>query len=163
MMSLGSMDAWISLAGYASFFVLLARLSLDDVRIGLLYDRWVLALALVGILMSASGQLASPLSALSGALVGGGLLYAVRLLSRGGMGGGDVKLAAALGIWTGLDGILPALFVAFVLGSVFGAAQMILHRQRHMKLPFGPFLAVGGMVGVFFGADIMRWYEAWFL
>ena len=163
MMSIDSMEAWISLAGYASFFFLLARLSFDDVRIGLLYNRWVLALALVGILMAGSGQLVSPLSALFGALVGGGLLYAVRLLSRGGMGGGDVKLAAALGIWTGLDGILLALFVAFVLGSLFGVAQMILSRQRHMKLPFGPFLAVGGMVGVFFGADIMRWYEAWFL
>ena len=162
MMSLGSMDAWISVAGYAAFFVLLARLSFDDVRIGLLYDRWVLALAFVGILMAASGQLASPLYALSGALVGGGLLYVVRLLSRGGMGGGDVKLAAALGIWTGLDGILPALFVAFVLGSMFGVVQMILHRQRHMKLSFGPFLAVGGIVGTFFGEELVRLYEAWF-
>ena len=148
--------------GFLAFFGLLLRLSIDDVRDGMLYDRFVLPLALSGVLMVLAGRLSTPFSALMGSLTGGGLLVLVRLLSRGGMGGGDVKLAAALGIWTGLDGIFPALFIAFLLGSLWGIGWFLVSRGKRTKLPFGPFLAMGGMVGVFFGQTLSELYEAWF-
>ena len=132
------------LAGGFAFLALLLRLSVDDIRTGFLYNRWTL------------------FSAISGALLGGGLLFAVRMLSRGGIGGGDVKLAAALGLWTGHTGILPALFVAFLLGSLWGIVLLLRGYGRKAKLPFGPCLAIGGVVGVGFGNEICAFYEALF-
>ena len=149
------------LAGGFAFFALLLRLSVDDIRTGFLYDRWVGLLAATGLIMAALGQ-RTLFSAISGALLGGGLLFAVRMLSRGGIGGGDVKLAAALGLWTGHTGILPALFVAFLLGSLWGIVLLLRGYGRKAKLPFGPCLAIGGVVGVGFGNEICAFYEALF-
>lgn len=146
--------------GYVLFFLLLARLSLDDWREGMLYDRLVFPLAFLGMAMAFLEGAPTVVSACSGALLGGGLLFLVRLLSRGGLGGGDVKLAAALGVWTGLSGILPALFCAFLLGSVWSIVLLLRGYGRLARLPFGPCLAVGGIVGVFFGEKIASWYEA---
>jgi prepilin signal peptidase PulO-like enzyme (type II secretory pathway) len=81
---------------------------------------------------------------------------------RGFIGGGDVKLAAALGLWTGHTGILPALFVAFLLGSLWGIVLLLRGYGRKAKLPFGPCLAIGGVVGVGFGNEICAFYEALF-
>lgn len=156
-----SCDALTSV-GWLAFFLLLLRLSYDDVRVGMLYDRWVMALALVGAVLVCLGRCSTVASSFAGAAVGGGLLFVVRWLSRGGLGGGDVKLAAALGIWTGLTGIIVALFVAFVLGSLWGIVQLLCGKGKDAPLPFGPCLAVGGIVGVFFDDAIASWYEAWF-
>lgn len=149
------------LAGFLVFCLLLLRLSIEDVRTGFLHDRWVLPLAAIGLVMTLLGS-RTLLSALAGALLGGGLLFAVRVLSRGGIGGGDVKLAAALGLWTGHAGILPALFIAFLLGSLWGVVLLLRGYGRRAKLPFGPCLAIGGVVGVCFGDEICVAYEAFF-
>ena len=74
------------LAGGFAFLALLLRLSVDDIRTGFLYNRWVGLLAAAGLIMAALGQ-RTLFSAISGALLGGGLLFAVRMLSRGGIGG----------------------------------------------------------------------------
>ena len=150
-----------SLAGFLVFGLLLLRLSIEDVRTGFLHDRWVMPLAAAGLVMTFLGS-RTLASALAGALLGGGLLFAVRMLSRGGIGGGDVKLAAALGLWTGHTGILPALFVAFQLGSLWGIVLLLRGYGRKAKLPFGPCLAIGGVVGVGFGNEICAFYEALF-
>lgn len=153
----------LDIIGFLTFFGLLLRLSFDDVRVGMLYDRFVLPLLLSGVVMVFAGLLSTPISALAGALIGGGVLALVRILSCGGMGGGDVKLSAALGVWTGLDGIFPALFVAFLLGSLWGIGCFFASRGKKTRLPFGPFLSIGGIVGVFFGEALSQLYEAWFL
>ena len=154
------LDDAATMAGFVAFGGLLLWLSVQDVKTGLLPDRFVFALAGMGALLVLSGKLSPPLSALGGAGLGGGLLFAVRRLSRGGMGGGDVKLAAALGIWTGVSGILPALFLAFFLGSLWGLVLLAQGRGRRARLPFGPCLAVGGAVGTLYGEAIASWYEA---
>ena len=143
------------------FFALLLRLSVDDIRTGFLRNKWVALLAAAGLVMVLFGQVAL-LSAVSGALLGGGGLFVVRVLSHGGVGGGDVKLAAALGIWTGFEGILPALFIAFLLGSLWGIVLLLRGSGRKAKLPFGPCLSVGGTIGVFYGEEILSFYEALF-
>jgi len=160
-MSGGMIVQVLSCAGFLMFFALLLRLSVEDIRTGFLHDRWVFPLALSGLCMAILGQ-RTIVSAVAGALLGGGLLLVVRILSHGGIGGGDVKLAAALGIWTGLSGILPALFVAFVLGSFWGIVLLLRGCGRRAKLPFGPCLAIGGIIGVFFGDEICALYEALF-
>lgn len=160
MMAAAGAFAWAEFAGCTVFFLLLAKLSFDDVRVGMLYDRWVFLLALAGLFFTVLGQLSTLDSAFLGAALGGSLLLFVRRLSHGGLGGGDVKLAAALGVWTGVRGILPALFCAFLLGSLWAVFLLARGYGRKAQLPFGPCLAAGGAVGVFFGEEIAAAYEA---
>jgi leader peptidase (prepilin peptidase)/N-methyltransferase len=75
------------------------------------------------------------------------------------MGLGDVKLAAVMGLFLGRD-VGPALFAALLAGSVVGLA--ILAREgaaaRKKAIPFGPFLALGGVVGLLAGGPLVDWY-----
>src|ERR671917_120159 len=91
------------------------------------------------------------------------LLAAVIAYPRG-MGMGDVKLAGAMGLFLGLS-VIPALLVAFLSGSVVGLA--ILAREgaagRKKAIPFGVFLALGGIVGVLAGPELVDLYETNFL
>jgi leader peptidase (prepilin peptidase)/N-methyltransferase len=91
------------------------------------------------------------------------LLAAVIAYPRG-MGMGDVKLAGAMGLYLGAA-VIPALLVAFLSGSVVGIA--ILAREgaaaRKKAIPFGVFLALGGIVGVLAGPELIDLYESNFL
>ena len=80
------------------------------------------------------------------------------VLPREAMGMGDVKLAFCMGAFLGAS-VIPALFIGFVLGALVGAANMA-RRKATMKsaLPFGPFLAVGGVIGLFLGPTIIDAY-----
>ncbi len=100
-----------------------------------------------------------PSQALWGGAVGLALLSLIVLVYPGGMGLGDVKLAALIGLVVGFPLVLLALFFSFVLGGAVGAAA-VLARRIGMKdaLPFAPFLAVGGMVALLYGEEILRWY-----
>ena len=94
-----------------------------------------------------------------GFLVGGGLFYAIAVLSRGGMGGGDIKMMAMVGALMGWKSVLLTTFVGSLTGAVFGIFIMIAQgKGRKTKIPFGPFLAVGSLVTLFFGREIFNWY-----
>ena len=94
-----------------------------------------------------------------GALAAGGLLFLVALVYPKGMGMGDVKLAAFLG--AGLGGaVAVALFVGFVAGF-FPAIAVLVRRGRAARketIPYGPFLALGGVIALFWGDAILDWY-----
>jgi leader peptidase (prepilin peptidase) / N-methyltransferase len=91
------------------------------------------------------------------------LLLAVLAYPRG-MGMGDVKLAGAMGLFLGLS-IVPAMLAAFLSGTIVGLA--IIAREgaaaRKMAVPFGMFLALGGLVGVLAGPELIGLYEDNFL
>ena len=97
--------------------------------------------------------------ALWGGAVGLALLSLIVLVYPQGMGLGDVKLAALVGLVVGFPLVLLALFLSFVLGGAVGAAAL-LSRRVGMKdaLPFAPFLVLGGMVALLCGEEILRWY-----
>ncbi len=105
-----------------------------------------------------------PLAMLLGGLLGGGLLLAIALVTRGGMGGGDIKFAAALGLWFGWQQTLLALFLSFLIGGA-GGAVLLLFRLRGRKdfIPFGPFIAAGAFVTLLYGPDLLAWYVGRFL
>jgi leader peptidase (prepilin peptidase)/N-methyltransferase len=89
-----------------------------------------------------------------------GFLFAAAWVYPSGMGVGDVKLAGVLGLFLG-RAVAPALMVAFLLGSVVGIGVMMakgVKAGRKTAIPFGPFLAVGGLVGLYAGDDIVDWY-----
>jgi len=88
-----------------------------------------------------------------------GIFLAIIVGSRGGMGGGDMKLAALLGAFLGWKVALLSLFVAVVFGGVFAVALLLSgQRGRRDAIPFGPFLAAGGAVGLFAGERLVTWY-----
>ena len=81
-----------------------------------------------------------------------------------GMGMGDVKLAGVMGLFLG-TAVIPALFIAFLTGTVVGVAVIAKHGAAGRKkgVPFGPFLAFGGLVGLLVGADLIDLYTRTFL
>jgi leader peptidase (prepilin peptidase)/N-methyltransferase len=107
------------------------------------------------------GFLATPgfWDSLAAVLIGGGLFYLVAVVSRGGMGGGDIKLVAMMGSFLGLRDLGVAVFVGLIAGSAVGIALMIAGRKtRKDAIPFGPFLALGGICAVFWGRALVDWY-----
>lgn len=94
----------------------------------------------------------SPLHSAMGLLVGGGVLWLVAVVSRGGMGGGDVKFLAAIGSFLGPGAALLVLFLGSVLGSIVGLSLLARGRLgRREPLPFGPFLATGVLIMALLG------------
>lgn len=94
-----------------------------------------------------------------GALIGGGSFYLIALLSRGGMGGGDIKMMGMVGAFLGWKGVLMTTFIASLTGSVVGISLMVFKgKGRKAKVPFGPFLALGSLVSLFWGQELMRLY-----
>jgi leader peptidase (prepilin peptidase) / N-methyltransferase len=97
-------------------------------------------------------------------LIAGGALFLVVLAVPKGMGMGDVKLVAVLGLFLG-RAVAPALFIALAAGSAFGVALATRHGSgaRKMTVPFGPFLALGGVGGLLAGTQMVAWYLATFV
>ena len=93
------------------------------------------------------------------ALGAGIVLFVIVLAYPQGMGMGDVKLAAFLGAGLGLS-VTVALFLGFVAASVPAAALLVRHGRsaRKRAIPLGPFLALGGVVALFAGDEILDWY-----
>jgi len=87
-------------------------------------------------------------------------LFVALMAYPGGMGMGDVKLAGVLGLFLG-RAVGPAMLVALVAGTVVGGVVMAVKgvkAGRKTAIPFGPFLALGGLVGLFAGDAIVDWY-----
>jgi leader peptidase (prepilin peptidase)/N-methyltransferase len=100
----------------------------------------------------------------AGCLVTGGVFFLVAWIShvalgRTGLGGGDIKLAGLIGAALGAGGGLVAAFVGIMLGGVTAAVLLVSGRRRFGEyLPFGPFLAAGGVVAALWGELLLEWY-----
>ncbi|MBP3966848.1 prepilin peptidase [Paenibacillus lignilyticus] len=96
-----------------------------------------------------------------GALLGGGMLLLINLISRGQMGLGDAKLFFVCGLAIGLPHILVAMLLACLTGSIVGGTLQLLHLvKRKQPIPFGPFLAIGTLAAYCFGDDLIKGYLA---
>jgi len=151
-------------ARLAVFLLTLLALAAVDLESGLLPDRITLPLLWLGLLIAALGHGPAPAQAILGAAAGyaalDGLNRATRLcLGRDGMGGGDAKLAAAMGAWLGPAPLLWALLIAFATGAIYGVGALLTKWTSNRspatngqtgaaadELPFGPWLALGGAV-----------------
>jgi len=104
------------------------------------------------------------LDSLIGILAGGGSLFLVAwtyslITKKEGMGGGDIKLLAMIGAAIGWKGVLFTIFVASAVGTLSGLLVMLKSRKgMKLAIPFGPFLAIGGIAYIFFGPQLVRWY-----
>ena len=128
--------------------------TLPGIAIGLLSGAFLLPIGL--------------LNSLVGMSVGGGILLVLAWLSpllfgKEGMGGGDIKLMAMVGAFLGWKPVLLAIMVASLVGSIIGGLLIAAGwLRRHEYLPFGPFLAVGSMIALFFHEPLLSWYWSLF-
>ena len=98
---------------------------------------------------------------LAGALLAGGTLFVLALIHPAGLGMGDVKLAAFLGAWLAWNGVLALVLASFA--AFVPAVGLLVARgrvARKIALPFAPFLALGGIVALLAGHDIVDWYRS---
>ena len=150
----------LGLAGLqaAVFLSFLIVACFTDLETGIIPNRVTIPGTIVGLAIMAIGP-AGPVTAVLGMVAGGGTLLLLALVSRGGMGGGDIKLGALMGAFLGWPDIGVALAVAFLAGGVAGIALMAAGRKRRRDpVAFGPFLAIGAVVALFWGAPILTWY-----
>ncbi|GAB6034413.1 prepilin peptidase [Galenea microaerophila] len=135
----------------------LLTISVIDIEHQLILDVLSLPLLWIGLLINTQGLFTSPESAIWGAAMGYLILWLLfqsfkALTGKEGMGYGDFKLLAALGAWFGFDA-LPLIILIAALGTiVIGLLGGLLRiRSLNEPMPFGPFLALGGWIFLFFG------------
>ncbi|MDY6055357.1 prepilin peptidase [Micrococcus sp.] len=154
-------QAWASLAmwgvGLVWAVVCLAVLVRTDLREHRLPNRWTGRLALAGVVLMAGGAAAAGRWDLTVSSLLGGAGYAaamlgLHLVSQGGLGMGDVKLAIGLGLYCGLGGpaaVVLAGLAAVLLGGAASLVLVLLRRAgRRTAIPFGPAMAAGAAVGM---------------
>lgn len=106
--------------------------------------------------LQSTGQL---VNGLIGFFSAGAIMLFIAIVSKGGMGGGDIKLSALLGLYLGWQGALLALFISFFLGGMVGIYLLLSGRKgRKDPVPFGPFLALGAVLAAFRGQELLSWY-----
>ncbi|SDM20331.1 prepilin peptidase [Microbacterium azadirachtae] len=165
---------WVVLVAFLGFAAVSIVLSLIDLETKRLPNAIVLPSIVVGVALLAIAAALGSAGSASGigwttflrAVAGGAILCAfyavVRLISPRGMGGGDVKLAALVGLflgWCGWATLIVGAFAAFVLGGLFGAGLILLRRaKRTTAIPFGPWMIAGAWAGIAVGEPIGRWY-----
>jgi leader peptidase (prepilin peptidase)/N-methyltransferase len=151
--------AWI-------FTFALIALTFIDFDTQLLPDDITLPLLWLGLLFNLDTGFTDIKSALIGAMAGYLILWSIYWLfklvtGKEGMGYGDFKLLAAIGAWFGWQ-LLPAvILLSSVLGAGIGIALIVFtKRGRETPMPFGPFLAIGGIAALFFGQQLAGFYLA---
>ena len=146
-----------------AFLTSLVAITAIDVERGIIPDLITLPGILAGLGANLISDRVGSADSVLGILVGGGLFFLIIVVSGGGMGGGDMKLGAMFGAFLGWKVTLLAVFIAVVLGGTVALALIALGRVRRKDpIPFGPFLAAGGAIGLFWGERVMRWYLSGF-
>jgi leader peptidase (prepilin peptidase) / N-methyltransferase len=142
-----------------AFVTMLLAVTLTDLERRIIPNKILLAGALVGVAIVAVADTASLPERAIAAAAAGGLLFAVALAYPRGMGLGDVKLAAVMGLYLGRS-VGSALLIGFAAGALYGLALIAVRGAgaRKQAVPFGPFLALGGVVALFAGEQIVDWY-----
>jgi leader peptidase (prepilin peptidase) / N-methyltransferase len=144
---------------------LLVPIALIDFDHRIIPNRLTAAGALAALAIGLATDPAAVPEQLIAAAAAGGFLLVAALARPGGMGMGDVKLAGMLGLFLGRD-VAVALLVALLAGALVGAVVIAgrgVQRGRKTAIPFGPFLASGGVVALLAGPAIVDWYLSTFV
>ena len=181
LLNLSALNYTLLASGYTLVFLVLLLLSLIDIRLKIIPDETNIFLIILGVaiaflipsgIVTANHSFTGAYALLFGVqnnllfnrLVGllfGIVFYGLLILiTRGrGMGLGDLKFSAALGVVFGLPDIIFITFFSFMIGSIFSLPSLIF-RKRGLKsfLPFGPFIALSALVVFFFGEKLLKLY-----
>ncbi len=145
------------------FVSMLLAITLTDLDQRIIPNKVLAVASLIGlaiVVVTDPGSIPERAAAAAGA---GGVLFIAALAYPGGMGMGDVKLAATMGLFLGVE-VIPAMLIALIAGSLVGIAMMLRHgaAARKQAIPFGPFLALGGVAALFAGHALIDAYLAAF-
>ena len=153
--------------------VLLIAVFVIDLKHYIIPDRFVVILCLLSIFFNLffdflnwkNGMLnfwseSSFVSGIIAAVLASGFFLLMILISKGKwMGLGDAKLSVFMGLFLGFPKIICALFLAFAMGAIIGVALICAKKKKiGSEIPFGPFLAIGTIVSMFFGNQVISWY-----
>jgi len=150
---------------FASALVVITFIDLDH---QIIPDVISLPGIIVGFLCSFAVPWLSWSDSLLGILLGGGSLWLVAvvyelLTKKEGMGGGDIKLLAMLGAFLGWKAILPIIFISSLVGSLVGVPLILVKKaDSKLAIPFGPFLALGALIYLFWGPQLISWYLSFY-
>lgn len=141
------------------FTTMLAAITLTDLERRIIPNKILLAGAIVALAIIAPTDPASLPERAIAAAGAGAVFFLAALAYPGGMGLGDVKLAATMGLFLG-RAVAPAILFALLAASVVGIALLLRHgaSARKMAIPFGPFLALGGVVAMLVGDQLLDVY-----
>jgi len=149
--------AWI-------FTLALITLTFIDYDTQLLPDDITLSLLWIGLLFNLNGGFTDLKSAVIGAIIGYLILWSIYwpfkiVTKKEGIGYGDFKLLAAIGAWFGWQLIPAVILLSSVLGAAIGIALIAFKgKSGQTAIPFGPFLALGGIAALFFGQHLTSFY-----
>jgi len=148
----------------AVFFTILLGIALTDLRAYLIPDEFSLGGLVLGLVLALAGGLASLGQAVLGAAAGFALLWLIGWLGaivfrKEAMGGGDVKMMAMVGAFTGWQGTLVSIFLGAVLGTLIFVPITLFKRDK--LVPFGIFLALGAAAAWLVGPALIAWYRGY--
>jgi leader peptidase (prepilin peptidase) / N-methyltransferase len=149
---------WMVVLGLTLCLVLVV-ITLTDLERRIIPNKVVLAGSVAAVVLVAIGDPDSLAENAAAALIAGGAMFLLALAYPRGMGMGDAKLVAMMGLYLG-RAVAPATLIGFLLGALVGLFMMARYgaAARKRAIPFGPFLALGGVFGLWFGDDIVEWY-----
>ena len=146
----------------AMMFVLtscLILISLIDYKTQIIPDGLVGVIAVSGALYNLLYASQGVVDMLLAGAVGFVVMLVIFVISRGGMGGGDVKLSAAVGLWLGVEGTLLFLLLAFIMGGVISLLLLASGaKSKGDAIPFGPFLCLAAFVTVLYKPFLINFY-----
>lgn len=144
--------AWTLISLFMIIFV-------SDIHYMLIPDKILLVFAGVFLFERIFLPLTPWWDSLLGGVVGLLLLLAIAIVSKGGMGGGDVKLFALIGFVVGTKLLILSFFLATLFGAFFGVIALLLKLvKRKEPIPFGPFIVAGTLTAYFYGSEIIQHY-----
>jgi leader peptidase (prepilin peptidase)/N-methyltransferase len=134
-------------------------ITLIDFDYQLILDKVLVWLASIGVIVNLAITSVLPGDMAIAALIGGGLFLLIAIVTKGGMGGGDIKFVAALGLWLGFKLMLLTILLAFLIGGL-GSGVLLLTRIKKRKdfIPFGPFIAFSAFLSMLYGEQLISWY-----
>lgn len=141
------------------FISLLVIITVSDIAYMLIPDKILLFFLIPLIVLRVLEPLDPWWDSLIGAVLGFGLLFLIAVVSKGGMGGGDIKLFFVIGLVLGWVPTLLTLFLASVIGTIIGFIALRRTKQgRKTPIPFGPSIAIAAIIAYFYGEQLVDWY-----
>lgn len=141
------------------FISLLVIITVSDIAYMLIPDKILLFFLIPLIVLRVFEPLSPWWDSIVGAVVGFGVLFLIAIASKGGMGGGDIKLFFVIGLVLGWVPTLLTLFLASIIGTVIGVISLRRTKQgRKTPIPFGPSIAIAAIIAYFYGESLVDWY-----
>lgn len=152
----------LAMATYCILASLLVVISFIDLQHKIIPDSLVLTGFLFVVLLNILDYIKTPyllVSGLLGLLLGSGFFLILAIITKGGMGGGDIKLISLLGFWLGWKWTLLMMLLSFTLGGIISVLLVVLKvKGRKDTIPFAPFIATATLLTVLYGNDIINYY-----